>query len=65
MNDTTKQTAEAAYLKAYRDAMQALQELENKIHAMPAPEGETEINWGHVGDMRHITSKLRELTSNE
>jgi hypothetical protein len=65
MKNTTKQTAEAAYLEAYRAGMQALQDLENKIHAMPAPEGETEINWGHVGDMRHIAAKLRELTSNE
>ncbi len=65
MKNTTKQTAEAAYLTAYNRALEALKALENKIHNMPAPEGETEILWGHVGDMNHIATKLEELTSNE
>ena len=65
MKNTTQSKAEAAYLEAYRRAMKALKDIENMIHEKPAPGGETEINWGHVGDMLHIAAELEELTSNE
>jgi len=54
-------TAEQAYIEAYNRAIQALRDLENRIHDMPAPEGETPINWGHVGDMNRIFKGISEI----
>jgi len=58
---TAKQKASAAYLEAYNRAMKALNDVENMIHDNPAPEGETEIHWGHVGDMLRIAAGIEEL----
>ncbi len=54
----------AAYLAAYERAKKALQAVENFIHDLPAPEGDVEIGYGHVGDMNHIAEQLEEITSN-
>jgi hypothetical protein len=56
-----KVTAEQAYVKAYARVMQSIRDLENKIHDMPAPEGETKIDWGHVGDMNRILIAITEI----
>lgn len=58
-----KTAIETAYIRAYNAAMAALQDIENMIHDNPAPEGETEIDWGHVGNMNRITANLKEILS--
>lgn len=64
MSNTTKQTsaqkAESAYVDAYHRAMQALKDIEIKIHEMPAAEGKT-IHWRDVGDMLKIAAELEDF----
>jgi hypothetical protein len=61
MKTNSQQKASAAYLEAYARAMKALKDVENMIHDNPAPEGEVEIHWGHVGDMLRIASELEDI----
>jgi len=56
-----KRTASDAYLAAYTVAMAALKNVENFIHDNPAPDSETKIDWGHVGDMNRIAEMLNEI----
>lgn len=65
MKITAKQKAESAYMEAYLRAKKALQDVENMIHDNPAPDGETEIHWGHVGDMDHIAAELEQMLPEE
>jgi hypothetical protein len=60
---TEKPTAQTAYLRAYRDAMAALKAIETAIYDLPAPDGETPINWANVGDMNRIKSALLAVTA--
>ena len=53
--------AQNRYQKAYRDALAALAAVSHAIHDLPAPGGEIEINWGHVGDMIRIATDLRAI----
>ena len=57
----TANGAEKSYLKAYNRAMAALRAVENLIHDQPAPEGDIQIHWGHVGDMNRIASALESI----
>jgi len=61
MSDTQPITAEQARANAYARAMRALAAVQSLIHDQPAPEGEIEIHWGHVGDMQRITAALEEI----
>ena len=64
MKTATKPTsngAEKSYLKAYARAMTALRAVENLIHDQPAPDGETQIHWGHVNDMNRIAAELESI----
>jgi hypothetical protein len=64
MKKTTKPTntgAEKSYLRAYERAMTALRAVENMIHDNPAPEGDIQIHWGHVGDMNRIAAALESI----
>jgi hypothetical protein len=61
MKMNSQQKASAAYLESYARAMKALKDVENMIHDNPAPEGEVEIHWGHVGDMLRIASALEDI----
>jgi hypothetical protein len=61
MTTTAKRTAATAYLDAYNAAMKALKDVENFIHDQPAPDGETPIDWGNVGDMNRIVEMLKEI----
>jgi hypothetical protein len=56
---TTK--ASEKYLEAYARVMKALQDVENMIHDNPAPDGDIEIHWGHVGDMLRIAAQIEEI----
>lgn len=55
------QSAESRYIAHYAVAMAALEVISARIHDMPAPEGEIEIGWAHVGDMSHISDMLAEI----
>lgn len=54
-------TAEQAYSLRHSEALALLEQLRESIENMPAPDGDTPINWGHVGSIRHVNSKLREI----
>jgi hypothetical protein len=61
MTKTAPITAEQARQNAYLRTMRALNAVKDLIHDQPAPEGEIEIHWGHVGDMNRIAAALEEL----
>jgi hypothetical protein len=61
MTTTAKRTPDTAYLAAYNAAIQALKDVETFIHDQPAPESETRIDWGNVGDMNRIAELLKEI----
>jgi hypothetical protein len=61
MSKQTKETAEQAYTRAYNTAMANLKKIEEMIHDMPAPGGETKINWGNHGDMAKIAAELGDI----
>ena len=50
-----------AYFTAYARAMDALRKIESALHDMPAPEGDTVVTWGHVGDMNRIAVELEDI----
>lgn len=54
-------TITESYLDAYNRAMAALKSIDAIIHKYPAPDGETELTWGHVADMAAIMAKLEEI----
>jgi hypothetical protein len=56
---------ETAYLKAYNRAMTAIKDLEAAIHDLPAPGGEIQINWAHVGSMSHYAQEIEELANGQ
>jgi hypothetical protein len=51
--------AEQAYSLRHSEAMALLEQLQESIENMPAPDGDTPINWGHVGSIRHVSAKLK------
>jgi hypothetical protein len=53
--------AEAVYIENYNRARAALRKIEEIMHDMPAPEGDIEILWTHVGDMGHIADQLNAI----
>jgi hypothetical protein len=57
----TPTRAEAEYVKAYGRARLAMEAVQNMIYSNPAPEGEIEIHWGHVGDMIRIAAELEAI----
>jgi len=52
--------AETAYAEQHAAAAALLQQLQDALFDMPAPDGETSIHWGHVGSAGEITRQLRE-----
>ena len=57
----TRLTAQDHYLSLYVEAQQVIEQIQNKIHELPSPDGETEINWANVGDMGRIVNELKEI----
>ena len=51
---------DAAYIDAHAFVMHYLDEINARIHDMPAPESDG-LNWAHVGDMNTIKNDLREI----
>ena len=52
--------AETAYAEQHAAAAALLQQLSSALFDMPAPEGDTRINWAHVGSMAEIRSQLEQ-----
>lgn len=61
METPAKQTADTAYIAATARALEAIKKVDARIHDCPAPEGETKIDWSHVGDMVRIAALLEEI----
>jgi hypothetical protein len=58
--DNTMSTTETAYVEQHAAAAALLQQLQDALFDMPAPDGDTPIHWGHVGSVTEITRQLRE-----
>ncbi len=52
--------AETAYAEQHAAAAVALQQLQDALFNMPAPGGDTPINWGHAGSAAEITRQLQQ-----
>lgn len=61
MATTEPRSAQDAYLAHYMACQELLRDIQNKIHDLPAPDGEANINWADVGDMARIAEQLREI----
>jgi len=51
---------DAAYIDAHAFVMHYLDEINARIHDMPAPESDG-LNWAHVGSMNKVKDDLREI----
>jgi len=61
VNTMANHRAEATYKAQHAAALASLQALQAVIEDMPAPDGETRINWGHVGSLVEINEQLGHL----
>lgn len=52
---------EEAYASQHAEVMALVNELQQKLMEMPAPDGDTRINWGHVGTVAEVRNKLEIL----
>lgn len=53
--------AEPAYETGHMIARDLLARIDELLHEMPAPGGETRISWAHVGTINHVNSKLSDI----
>ena len=49
---------EEAYASQHAETMALVNELQQRLMVMPAPDGGTPINWGHVGSVAEVRNKL-------
>jgi hypothetical protein len=58
--ETTTTNATDAYVQNHAEALCLLEEIEEQLQGLPAPdfEGFTP-NWGHVGDLELLINRLR------
>jgi hypothetical protein len=49
---------EEAYLSQHNEVMGLMKALQDRMVDMPAPDGDTPINWGHVGTVAEVRNKL-------
>jgi hypothetical protein len=54
-------TAEQAYIGKHTEANELLDHIRDLLADMPAPEGETKIHYGHVGDLCNVVAGLAEI----
>ncbi len=52
--------AETAYAEQHAAAAALLHQLSSALFDMPAPDGDTRINWAHVGSVTEIRSQLEQ-----
>ena len=53
--------AEPAYETAHLIARDLLERIGELLTDMPAPDGDFQINWAHVGTVNHVNAKLSEI----
>lgn len=53
--------AEEAYASNHAEALSLLAKLQECLENLPAPDGLTQINWGHAGSLEHVSQKLSEV----
>lgn len=63
MNDAKRQRIEDAYIAAHANSVTLLRELQQMVENLPAPNGETPIHWGHVGDLGHVNALLQQASN--
>ncbi|KAA5541904.1 hypothetical protein FYK55_17050 [Roseiconus nitratireducens] len=61
MNDATRQNVDDAYIARHARATELLGTLQRIVEDMPAPGGETRINWGDVGSLGYLCEELEYL----
>ncbi|WP_413431553.1 hypothetical protein [Crateriforma spongiae] len=59
------QTLEDAYAAAHADALRLAEAVRQMIEDQPAPGGDTQIGWDHVGTLRHYAARLEELLEHD
>ncbi len=52
----------AAYVEAHAFVIHYLDEIDGRIHDLPAPESEG-LDWGHVGTMNKVKRDLRRIVT--
>lgn len=55
--------AQYAYIAAHAEAARLIRQLKKQLNDFAAPGEQT--NWGHVGDLQAMVSKLREALNEE
>ncbi len=60
MKDTKTQEMSKAYKEAKKQMMESLKEL-NRCVRHRLHHGDEDLNYGHVGDVRHINDLLKEI----
>ncbi len=61
MTNQQRQKAESAYIAEHAKAHTMLEEIRQLLSDQPAPESETTIHWGHVGDLGHVNELLKQV----
>lgn len=49
---------EESYASHHASTLALLKQIQSKVEDLPAPDGDTPINWGHVGSMYEVEYKL-------
>lgn len=52
-------TAQDAYLESHTEALGLLEELQQALFDLPAPDGEVAINWAHVGTVAEVRDQIK------
>lgn len=53
---------DAAYVEAHAFVIHYLDEIDGRIHDLPAPESDG-LDWGHVGTMNKVKRDLRRIVT--
>jgi len=60
--DQNRDDINAAYVEAHAFVIHYLDEIDGRIHDLPAPESDG-LDWGHVGTMNKVKRDLRAIVT--
>ena len=60
--DQNRNDINAAYVEAHAFVIHYLDEIDGRIHDLPAPESDS-LDWGHVGTMNKVKRGLRAIVT--